>query len=81
MKKDGNRHEQRVAIFREQQYEFDLGFVSPFSRTIQTAEIVQEYIPITFIEEPLLHERSYGIFEGKICGRTSPNYPRYLSRI
>jgi broad specificity phosphatase PhoE len=57
---------------------FDLALTSPLLRAIQTAEIIQQYIPIQFQSEPLLRERSYGIFEGKNPTELEKEQPKIL---
>jgi len=66
-------------FLKNQNETFDLTLCSPLLRTIQTAEIIQQYIPISIIAEPLLRERSYGIFEGKNPTELEKECPEILA--
>lgn len=59
---------------------FDICFTSPLGRAKQTAEIILEGRDVPVIEEPLIMEMAFGIYEGKCCSSTGWELPEGFHR-
>lgn len=59
---------------------FDLCFTSPLGRAKQTAEIILKGRDVPVIEEPLIMEMAFGVYEGKCCSSEGWELPESFHR-
>lgn len=64
---------------KDQGWQFDLVLSSPLKRCLQTANIITEYLNLSFEIEPNLIERNYGIFENKTRQEVVTAYPHIFA--
>ena len=57
---------------------FDLCLCSPLKRCTQTADMLQSILHFSYLIEPKLRERNYGIFEGLTHKEVNEKYPLKL---